>query len=70
MSELRVTVQLDGSAFDDAALECARILCNIARTFDDVGSGIGADDLAHMFRDGVSLRDINGNTVGTYRVHP
>ena len=61
MSTFRLLVDLDNAAFEDPT-ELARIVRSVA----------DSPDIASMaaMRDGVSLRDINGNTVGRWQVIP
>lgn len=59
--KLKITITMDGSAFaDNAGSEAARILEHLA------GSLAGRD--LNRSEDSFTLRDINGNTVGTAQV--
>jgi hypothetical protein len=58
MSIINITINTDNAAFEDGD-ELPRILRRLADT-------IGHEDLTTF--DGWSLRDVNGNKVGTVRV--
>lgn len=55
MSTFRVTIDTDNAAFQDDYNEVGRILRDVADRIEE-----GSADL----RDGIALRDLNGNTVG------
>lgn len=60
--ELKLKFDMGNAAFEDgnAASECARILTEIAGTLEDRFT-MGTDD-------GGTIRDINGNKIGTWAV--
>jgi len=61
MSGATITIDMDGAAFEhDATGELCRILHTLA-------NGL-ANYPERTIRNGNNLRDINGNTVGTFKV--
>ncbi len=55
----KITVKMDNAAFEDTpATELARILRTLAEKIENEGPGI------------CTLRDVNGNTVGEFKIYP
>lgn len=64
-----ITIDMDGAAFEDdnAGPELARIL-RVAADAAEAGQFNARSGLDYYYRDGLPLRDINGNRVGEMRI--
>jgi hypothetical protein len=64
MATFTLTIECDNQAFEEPGRELARILRDVARSVEDLQDGRTLSDRmgGMVFR----LRDINGNTVGSW----